>query len=204
MRRVVVIDLPLVFAIVLASPVMPPDPGDDIHPGWGVAYASYRREGSGSGSSTRKRTRRTNVPDRNLNPQKPISTEHMRKQGTPQPFVMQATGSTTLELSDGAILRLIGVQVPEAWTGKAKALLDELCAAKTLTIEYGHPRLDSAQRRRVYAYLLNGELVNVELLKRGFAKVAPEPTFSKIDEFLLYERQARSAKRGLWAQGTPH
>ena len=57
---------------------------------------------------------------------------------------------------------------------------------------------DRAGRLLAYVYL-NGHLVNAELVRRGYAEVSTyPPNVRHYAEFVELQRQARSAKQGLW------
>ena len=120
---------------------------------------------------------------------------------------MRAMGPRSLELSDGKSIKLIGVDrmggnhpANQRARRQATEFLDKLCSAKTLQLEYGETKQDTDGQTQAYVFLLDGEMVNAELIKAGYARVRTSPPFEHLDEFLAYEREARAAGRGLWAQ----
>jgi len=161
------------------------------------SYASTNKEGSGSRET--KNTTRT-VPSRKSTSSVSKSYDHLRDHGASRPFVMQAVNPTTLELSDGQVVQLIGVSVPVNMTQEATSYLETMCIAKSITLEYGKSRKNRDEVKPVYAFLMDGEMVNAELIKQGYARVQTESKFSRLKEFQAYEREAQAAGLGLWAE----
>ena len=59
---------------------------------------------------------------------------------------------------------------------------------------------DEAGRRDAYLYRVpDGLLLNLELVRQGYAVTAGNYAFEHLDAFLIYQRRARADKRGLWA-----
>lgn len=59
---------------------------------------------------------------------------------------------------------------------------------------------DEEGRRVAYVYRMpDGLLVNLELVRQGYAVTAREYAFDQLDAFLIYQRRARADHRGLWA-----
>ncbi len=59
---------------------------------------------------------------------------------------------------------------------------------------------DEQGRRVAYVYRVpDGLLVNLELVRQGYAVTAREYAFDHLDAFLIYQRRARADHRGLWA-----
>lgn len=66
-------------------------------------------------------------------------------------------------------------------------------------LEYDVQRRDQYRRALAYAWLQNGTLFNMLILKAGYAQVLTIPPNVKYaDVFLACQREARQAKRGLW------
>lgn len=57
---------------------------------------------------------------------------------------------------------------------------------------------DRYNRLLRYIYLPDGRLAQAEILKNGFAFAYVSFPFTKSDEFLNYQREAREQNRGLW------
>jgi micrococcal nuclease len=118
-------------------------------------------------------------------------------------------------------VRYIGMDTPETvdpsspvqWMGpQASAANKALVAGKTVVLEADVSDTDRYGRLLRYVWLTNGlnwTLVNLELVKQGFASVATYPPDVRyVDVYLAAEQQARTAATGLWgaeptAQPTP-
>ena len=59
-------------------------------------------------------------------------------------------------------------------------------------------QMDKYGRLLAYVYLSDGRLFNVELIKRGYARVTAPSYFRYYDEFHNYEREAVADCRGIW------
>lgn len=106
-------------------------------------------------------------------------------------------------------VRLIGVDTPESVHPDASKNVE----AGKVASEFTKSRLEGeyielefdVQERDKYGRLLayvwhNGEMFNKVLLREGYAQVATFPPNVKyVEEFTQLEREAREAKRGLWA-----
>lgn len=107
----------------------------------------------------------------------------------------------TLNLADGRVVRLVGIDVPAAapdLARRSKDALARLVAGKPLELRFA----GSAQDRhgRVMAQLFaGGRWVQRELLSRGLARVhgAADERLG-LAEMLAAEDAARRARRGLW------
>jgi micrococcal nuclease len=141
------------------------------------------------------------------------------------PFLGLAQGKTDLllvtKVSDGDTfwvtypsgkeekIRLIGINAPESRkTGKkevehfgkeASVFAKQLLFNKRVRLEFDVQKYDRYKRTLAYAYLESGAMVNALLVKEGYAQVATFPPNVRYQElFQKLEREARSAKRGLW------
>ncbi len=127
------------------------------------------------------------------------------------------------------LVRLIGVDAPEmsfskALTRKAlraersplaearagsasRAALEEmLSVGDTVRLLDGRPqspRRDRYGRLLAFVYLSDGRLLNLEMIAQGWARAYRSFDYRHKREFLEAEKQARQAKRGLWAQDGP-
>ncbi|GMQ27480.1 thermonuclease family protein [Algoriphagus confluentis] len=106
-------------------------------------------------------------------------------------------------------IRLIGINAPESrktgnrdveYFGKeASAYAKRLLINQEVTLEFDVQRTDRYQRTLAYAYLSSGAMVNAILVREGYAQVATYPPNVKYQSlFQKLEKEARSAKRGLW------
>lgn len=121
----------------------------------------------------------------------------------------------TIELTDGRMIRYIGVDTPETRKRKgntwvydpqpfaedAKELNKRLVFNKAINLEYDIERYDRYNRTLGYVFV-DGTFVNLELVKAGYAKTLPIPPDLKYaDLFEKSETQARKAHIGIW--GSP-
>ena len=130
-------------------------------------------------------------------------------------MVERAVDGDTVVLASGRHVRLVGIQAPKlalgrpgfrAWplAGEAKAALDSLVAGRPVALDYDGRRVD--RHRRLLAHLRVGApsgrtvWVQAEMLERGLARAYSfADNRKRAAELLGFEREARAAKRGIWA-----
>jgi endonuclease YncB( thermonuclease family) len=105
-------------------------------------------------------------------------------------------------------VRYIGIDTPETvhpskpveWMGpEASAANQELVGGKTVYLEKDISDTDKYGRLLRYVFLVDGTLVNAELVRLGYAQVSTYPPDVKYQElFLQVQQEAREAERGLW------
>ncbi len=113
-------------------------------------------------------------------------------------------------------LRFIGVDTPETHDPrKAVQCFGKTAAAftkSTISKQGSRVRLEAdplnTNRDRYgrllrYIYLPDGTLVNAEIIKQGYGFAYTGFPFTKSDEFINYQTQARQANRGLWSSCKP-
>ena len=114
----------------------------------------------------------------------------------------------TIILSNGEKVRLIGVDTPETvrpntpveYYGKeASAFTKKMVEGKPVKLEYDWQQRDKYGRLLAYVYLMDGTFLNAEIIKQGYGHAYTRFPFKYLDEFRQYEKEAREAKRGLWA-----
>ena len=117
----------------------------------------------------------------------------------------------TLLLDNGREVRLVGLQAPklplgrkgfEAWplSDDAKAALEALAAGQRLNLRYGGRRMDRHGRHLAHLYRDDGLWVQGALLEAGMARVYSfADNRALVAEMLALEREARAARRGIWA-----
>jgi micrococcal nuclease len=123
------------------------------------------------------------------------------------PLVTRVIEGNTLELSTGEKVRLIGVDTPEikdprklvqAFGKDASAFTTQLVEGKHVRLEFDVQRQDQYQRLLAYVYV-GDVMLNAELVRQGYAQVAPfAPNVKYQGLFLKLQREAREARRGLW------
>lgn len=126
-------------------------------------------------------------------------------------IVAQAVDGQTLSLKDGRIVRLSGVEIPDAFSEKpshvaiaAKSILDATLKNREIRIyiskdktwqqsRYGH--ILAQIEDKITSAWLQGVLVS-----NGFARVDPTfPMTHLTQDLLKLEQEARQQNRGLWA-----
>ena len=142
--------------------------------------------------------------------------------------VARIVDGDTFELSDGTMLRLIGIDTPEVHPSpklsrdversdmdretirelgrRASAYAAELALDKPVELEYGSGRrTDRYGRTLAYVWVLDEYgrrlyRVNDRLVADGYANIYSGIPFEYSDEYLEYEREAREEGRGLWGE----
>jgi len=110
-------------------------------------------------------------------------------------------------------VRYIGIDTPETvrpnypveWMGpEASAANEALVAGRTVYLEKDVSETDRFGRLLRYVYLADGTMVNLELVRQGYAHASSYPPDVKHQALLnRAEREAREAGRGLWgSEGT--
>lgn len=111
----------------------------------------------------------------------------------------------TIELGDGRKVRLIGINTPERGEpgyDSAADLTDRLVGGRQVRLEYDRDRLDRYQRTLAYIWV-DDRLINTEILKSGWGSCYFfDGSMRHAREFLLAQREAMNAHRGMWK--TPH
>jgi len=117
--------------------------------------------------------------------------------------VTRVVDGNTIEVSiSGKVekVRLIGVATPEIVDSRHSEFTKQLVEGKTVVLrdELGGQDRDTYGRLLRYLYLEDGSFVNAEIIKQGYGHAYAKYPFSHMEEFLLYERQAREKGLGLW------
>ena len=117
-------------------------------------------------------------------------------------------GDTLIVQSVGRV-RLIGVDTPETvdprrpvqFFGKeASVFTHHMAQGKVVRLEYDVERKDRFGRTLAYVYLPDGTFLNAEIVKQGYGHAYTQFPFRYLGQFQGYEREARAAGRGLWAE----
>jgi endonuclease YncB( thermonuclease family) len=126
-------------------------------------------------------------------------------------LVTRVVDGDTIEIADDAKVRYIGMNAPESvrpdsaiecFGKEAAARNKELVEGKQLRLTKDVSERDRYGRLLRFAYLSDGTLVNELLVREGYARVSSfPPDVSKQAVFRAAEKDARAAKRGLWADG---
>ena len=122
--------------------------------------------------------------------------------------VKRVNDGDTITLTDGRLVRYIGVDTPEIDYEKRRAepLAYEArdfnrkpLGAGEVRLEAGGESRDRYGRTLAYVFLPDGTFVNAELLRQGYGFVLPTAGNNRYREKLLKaQRAAMSAGRGIW------
>jgi micrococcal nuclease len=116
-------------------------------------------------------------------------------------MVVRVIDGDTIELSNGNIVRLIGINAPEKgsyYFEEAKTALKNLVENKTVKLEKDVNNNDKYGRLLRYIFL-GDKLINLELVKNGYAHVfivKPDTKYKK--ELINAENEAKLKQLGLW------
>jgi micrococcal nuclease len=122
--------------------------------------------------------------------------------------VERVVDGDTLVVSTIGTVRLIGVDTPETvhpskpvqrFGTEASAFLKSLTLGQAVRLDYDQQRTDRYGRTLAYVHLADGRLVNLEIIRQGYGFAYTAFPFRLIAEFRATEREAREARRGLWA-----
>ena len=128
-------------------------------------------------------------------------------------IVQRVIDGDTLLLNNGDKVRLIGADTPETKHPKkpvqyfgmeAYQFTKQMVEGKAVRLEYDWQRRDRYRRLLAYVYLMDGTFLNAEIIKQGYGFAYTRYPFKYMEEFRLYEREAREKKRGMWKQIQSH
>lgn len=128
--------------------------------------------------------------------------------------VERVVDGDTLLLVGRERIRLLGVDAPElrhrgkpgeAYGAEAARYTSERVRGVRVTLHFDLEAglVDRYGRTLAYVTLPDGELLNLEIIRAGFAEAYHRLSYEKKREFLTAERDARVARRGLWAGRRP-
>lgn len=116
----------------------------------------------------------------------------------------------TIVLADGLKVRYLGMDTMELSSTdprelelarQATRVNTELLQGATLRLEYDVERYDQYNRLLAYVFLPDGRMVNVELVRRGLARVLLNPpNLHYREELVQAQRQAITERIGLWQE----
>ena len=119
-------------------------------------------------------------------------------------FVENVIDGDTVKLSDGQVVRYIGLDAPETkecFAAEATKENEELVLGKEIKLEKDVSETDKYNRPLRYIYA-DDIFVNDYLVRNGLAKAANFPPDEKYKkQFKEAEEEAKKNKRGLWADG---
>ena len=126
--------------------------------------------------------------------------------------VTRVVDGDTLMLDGGERVRLIGVDTPETvhprkpvqcFGTDASKFTKRLAQGQTVRLEFDQANAhvlhrDKYQRTLAYVYLLDGLLINREIIRQGYGHAYTHYPFRYLEKFRAAEREARRNSRGLW------
>lgn len=125
--------------------------------------------------------------------------------------VLRVENDAVLVLEDGRAVDLEGILLPDGatdhaanlYTRQALATIREMTDGKETAIVVERPKEDRYGRIRAQVFFPKGgadNWIQLALLRQGLARVNMAPDRQQCsDELLAAERQARDARRGIWA-----
>ena len=126
--------------------------------------------------------------------------------------VIKVIDGDTVKLSNGRLLRYIGIDTPEVRIKKngkfmyqpqpfsleAKEYNRKLVEGKTVNVEFDIVKEDRYQRLLGYCFI-EGILVNADLIEQGLAVLYTyPPNIKHVKDFTKAQSRARKDKKGLW------
>ena len=111
---------------------------------------------------------------------------------------------------EGDRVRLIGVDTPETvhpnrpverFGKEAAEFTRRQCEGRRVQLVFDPAeRQDRYGRTLAYVYLEDGTFLNAEIIRQGYGFAYTRFPFAYLEEFRALEREARAARRGLWAE----
>jgi len=114
--------------------------------------------------------------------------------------VKRVIDGNTIELTTGAKVRYIGVDVPRDKYFQAMEANRQLVEGKSIRLEFDVEKKDGYGRVLVYAYV-DSIFVNARLIEEGYARFSVHPKNARHQNvFLDLEEKAKKAEAGIWAR----
>lgn len=112
-------------------------------------------------------------------------------------------------------IRMIGIDTPEThkpntpvqcYGPAAAAFTKNLIGTNKVRLQADEKSTNRDRYNRLlrYVYLPDGRLVEAELIKNGYGFAYVDFPFTKSDEFVRYQDEAKTASKGLWGNCTPY
>ncbi len=123
-------------------------------------------------------------------------------------MVTRVIDGDTIVIDTVGTVRLIGVDTPETvdrrepvgcFGPEASAFTREMASGKMVRLDYDIDRFDRFERTLAYIYLPDGTFLNAALVQQGYSRAYTVFRFRFLEQFRALERDARDARRGLWA-----
>ena len=98
--------------------------------------------------------------------------------------VKEIVSPEKLRLSNGLIIKLIGIKEDPIINGQATAFLNDKLKGKRVFLKYDNVKHDVENNLLCYLYLENKTFINAHLVKSGLVRVDNEIDFKYKDKFL--------------------
>lgn len=125
-------------------------------------------------------------------------------------LVRHVIDGDSLALTDGRQIRLIGINAPEIGIDgrpdqplarAAQRRIAALTAGRAVTLRFDREAVDRHGRTLAYVLLPDGTDIQARLVHEGLAWcVAIPPNVANAQAYCAAEREARAARRGIWAE----
>ncbi len=123
----------------------------------------------------------------------------------PSEFVVEAIIDVNiLKSAAGPSIRMLGVEATRNIEAKRKGMeyLETNIKGKTFTLEYDKKTKDPMGRFLAYVYFEDGNMLNEEVLWRGYGYASKKYPCKYIYKFRRYENDAKRKNHGLWKKLT--
>lgn len=125
-----------------------------------------------------------------------------------EPVLVRAViDGDTIDVASVGRVRLLGIDAPETahqyetaapFGREAKARLTSLVLHRWVRLERDGQERDVYDRHLAYVLTEDGQCVNTVLVREGLARVSVRQPITRLDELQRAERDAQSARRGMW------
>ncbi len=136
-----------------------------------------------------------------------VANQHSRNKLVPVVEVHDGDTISVIINQKKEKVRLIGIDAPEIgqkpWGEKAKKYLETLLSSsgRKVTLEFDIDKRDKYGRILAYLWTTNGDMVNLLILKSGYAMLFTFPPNVKyVDELRASQREARGRGLGIWGE----
>jgi micrococcal nuclease len=123
-------------------------------------------------------------------------------------LVSRVIDGDTIVVDTVGTVRLIGVDTPETvdpdepigcFGPEASAFTRAVSTGRMVRLEFDADRVDRYGRTLAYVYLPDDVFLNATLVQQGYGYAYTFFPFRYLEQFRALEREAREARRGLWA-----
>lgn len=125
--------------------------------------------------------------------------------------VTEVVDGDTVKLADGTTIRVVGIDTPETkdprkpiqcFGQEASKKMQALVEGKEVNLEENPGDTVDKYGRQLRYLALNGVDVGAALVREGYAFAYRPYPHQRMDTYIKLEREARQAKRGLWAESS--